>query len=581
MNKKQSLLNNLFSLLKGERIKLFAGLILAIICSALSFVPYLAIYKIIYEYSQSGFNFSFIIYWAIISIVSVILKSLLLSIASLCTHLSAFNTMHKLRIKVIRYMSKLNLGFFNDNSQGEIKTALFDDIGRLENFIGHNLIELAQSFVVPIILFIILLIIQPIMAICILIPAVLGIFIPMKIMKGYPELTTEFANTISSVNTSVNEMVSGMPVLKMYHLSAKHFKKYTNSLSLYTTCLKKMAHKSCAPIAVTVVILDSAILFTLPIGGFLYINKMLSLGNYLLFILLSMCFFSAFFNLINIRMGIMELKSGLTHVQKILNLEPISEGTIILKKKDSYNVNFNNVSFSYSDTSVLKDVNLNIPAGSFTAFVGASGAGKTTAAQLIGRYFDVNQGEIRINDVNIKDLTTHSLMDTTAFVFQDIFIMDDTIFENIAMGSNADSSRVIEAAKGAMIHDFIMSLPKGYKTRLGDSEGIKLSGGQKQRIVIARAILKDSSIVIFDEATSFSDIENEHKIQLALSNLLKGKTTIMIAHRLHTIVNADNIVVFNEGKIAQQGTHNDLVNSRGIYSTMWNAYIHSSEKEAV
>ncbi|GMQ58734.1 ABC transporter ATP-binding protein [Vallitalea sediminicola] len=581
MNKKESLFNNLYSLLKGERIKLIIGLLLAVICSALSFVPYLAIYQIIYEYTQTGFNFTFIIYWAIISIASVILKSLLLSVASLCAHLSAFNTMHKLRIKVIRYMSKLKLGFFNDNSQGDIKTALFDDIGRLENFIGHNLIDLAQSFVVPIILFILLLIIQPIMAICMLIPAVLGIVIPMKIMKGYPELTTEFADTISSVNASVNEMVSSMQVLKMYHLSAKHFKRYTNSLGLYTSCLKKMAKKSCAPIAVTVVILDSAILFTLPIGGFLYINEMLSLGNYLLFILLSMCFFSAFFNLINIRMGIMELKSGLTHVQKILNLEPISQGNMILPKKESYSVSFNDVSFSYSDTSILNNVNLNIPAGSFTAFVGASGAGKTTAAQLIGRYFDVNKGEIRINDTNIKDLTTNSLMDTTAFVFQDIFIMDDTIFENIAMGSNTESSKVIEAAKGAMIHDFIISLPEGYKTRLGDSEGIKLSGGQKQRIAIARAILKNSPIVIFDEATSFSDIENEHKIQLALSNLLKDKTAIMIAHRLHTIINADNIVVFDEGKVAQQGTHIDLLQSSGIYQTMWNAYIQSSQKEAV
>jgi ATP-binding cassette subfamily B protein len=418
------------------------------------------------------------------------------------------------------------------------------------------------------------------MALCILIPAVLGIFIPMQIMKGYPELTKEFTSTLSSVNGSVNEMISGMQVLKMYHLSAKHFKRYTNSLSMYTTCLKNMAKTSCFPLAVTIVILDSAILFTLPVGGFLYLHGFLSLGKYLLFILLSMCFFSAFFNLINIRMGIMELKSGLTHVEEILNMEPVSSGTITLSSKDCHNIEFHDVSFSYDDTPALTNVNLVIPSGTLTAFVGASGAGKTTAAQLIGRYWNVTSGEIQIDGTNINDITTQSLMDITAFVFQDVFMMDDTLFENISMGSNASYSNVVEAAKAAQIHDFIQSLPKGYETSLGDL-GIKLSGGQKQRIAIARAILKNAPIIIFDEATSFSDIENEHKIQLALQNLLKGKTTIMIAHRLHTIKNADNIVVFDEGRIAEQGKHQNLINSGGIYAKMWNAYMYSAVKEAI
>lgn len=576
MNKNQSL----FPLLKGERFKLSFGLLLAVICSALSFVPYLAVYKIILGLSENKLNFSFIIFWAFLSIGSVILKSLLMSIASLCTHTSAFNTMHKLKVKVLQHMSSLNLGFFNDNSQGKIKTAIFDDIGRLENFIAHNLLELAQSFVVPLILFIVLLTIQPIMALCILIPAVLGIVIPMKIMKGYPELTKEYTNTFSSVNSSINEMITGMQVLKMYHLSAKHFKRYTNSLKQYTTCLKKMAKTSCSPIAVTVVILDSAILFTLPVGGFLYLHGMITLGKYLLFILLSMCFFSAFFNLINIRMGIMELKSGLTHVKEILTMESIKNGTVTLSNQDCYDIELRNVSFSYGNNAALSNINLIIPNGTLTAFVGASGAGKTTAAQLIGRYWNVTSGEILINGININDISTKSLMNLTAFVFQDIFILDDTLYENIAMGSDAEMSKVIEAAKAAQIHDFIQNLPNGYKTSLGDS-GIKLSGGQKQRIAIARAILKDAPIIIFDEATSFSDIENEHKIQLALQSLLKGKTTIMIAHRLHTIKNADNIAVFDEGKVVEQGKHDDLTKSDGIYEKMWNTYIYSSLKEVM
>ncbi|MCT4543186.1 MAG: ABC transporter ATP-binding protein/permease [Vallitalea sp.] len=579
MKKKQSLLHSVFILLKGERFKLILGLLLSVICSALSFIPYLCIYKIMLKLSIEELSFSFILTWAIICMVSVIIKSIFMSLASLCAHTSAFNAMYKLRIKVIDHMSKLNLGFFNTQSQGNIKTALFDDIERLESFIGHNLIDLAQSFVIPIILFIILVIIQPIMALCILIPAILGLVIPMQIMKGYPDLTKEFANTISSVNGSVNEMISSMQVLKMYNLSAKHFKRYTNALSMYTTCLKKMAKTSCSPIAITVVILDSAVLFTLPVGGFMYLHGSLSLGKFLLFILLSMCFFNSFFNLINIRMGIMELKSGLTHVEKILSIKPISSGSICLPPKKCYDIEFREVSFSYDKTDALKDINLLIPAGTITAFVGTSGAGKTTAAQLIGRYWNVNSGKILIDNTNINDITTESLMDSTAFVFQDVFLMEDTLFKNISMGSNSSLEEVIEAAKAAQIHDFIMSLSNDYNTCIGDL-GIKLSGGQQQRIAIARAILKDAPIIIFDEATSFSDIENEHKIQLALQNLLKGKTTIMIAHRLHTIKNADNIVVFQDGKIIEQGTHNELIQTEGAYNKMWTTYINSSVKEA-
>lgn len=214
-------------------------------------------------------------------------------------------------------------------------------------------------------------------------------------------------------------------------------------------------------------------------------------------------------------------------------------------------------------------MSLTLNPGTLTAFVGPSGAGKTTAAQLIGRYWDTDSGTISIGGVPLQNIDSESLMDLTAFVFQDVFLMEDTLFENIRMGSNATEEQVIAAAKAAQIDDFICTLPQGYQTRIGD-KGVKLSGGQQQRIAIARAILKDAPIVIFDEATSYSDIENEHKIQLALQSLLKGKTTIMIAHRLHTIRNADNIGVFDAGQIVEQGRHEDLVAAGGTYSHMWN-----------
>ena len=256
-----------------------------------------------------------------------------------------------------------------------------------------------------------------------------------------------------------------------------------------------------------------------------------------------------------------------------MDMETMKSGQQTLSKTGCYGIDFDNVTFNYTQggKDALSDVDIHLEPGSLNAFVGPSGAGKTTAVQLLGRYWDVSSGTIKIGGVAVTELQTENLSDLTAFVFQDVFLLEDTLLENIRMGTDATEEQVRQAAKAAQIDDFIMSLPKGYATRIGD-EGVKLSGGQQQRISIARAILKDAPIVVFDEATSYSDIENEHKIQLALQNLLRGKTTIMIAHRLHTIRNADKIFVFQDGKVVEQGTHDELIASGSTYSHMWDTY---------
>jgi ATP-binding cassette subfamily B protein len=244
---------------------------------------------------------------------------------------------------------------------------------------------------------------------------------------------------------------------------------------------------------------------------------------------------------------------------------PGDKGTAAINRGTAPAVSFEGVDFSYGKTTVLKNINLEISAGKLTAFVGASGAGKTTAAQLIPRFWELNRGRILIGGADIGAVKTENLMDAVSFVFQETFMLNDTIYRNIAIGGKAVSQADVEgAAKAAFIHDFIVSLPEGYNTRLGEG-GVKLSGGERQRICIARAILKDAPLIIFDEATSYTDIEIEYKIQRALENLLKGKTVIMIAHRLHTIVGADRICVFGRGEIAEQGTHGELLKQRGLY----------------
>lgn len=563
---------NVFSLLSYEKFKIAIGIFLGSICGLLSFVPYVVLYKMIAALINNQIDFKSVLPWALVMIFSTILQNILMSITMIFTHVAAYNIIHRLKMEALEYLSKVSLGFFNNKTSGELKAALFDDIEKLEGFIAHNLIEITQAVVITIISMLIMFYINVFMALTMLLPVVVGVLLPTMMMKKYPNLTKKYTDTFSELLSSINEYINCMPIIKMFGLTVEKFAKLSAASKSYTECLVEMAKCSCYPLAITIVILDSGILFTLPIGGFLYVNGLISTEHLLIFMLLTMCFYRTFFNLFNIAMGRIELNSGLVNIKKLFGIPVEVVGKEQLKSKN-LDIQFNDVSFGYDDENVvLKNISMKIEPRSFTAFVGASGAGKTTAASLIGRYWNVDKGEICIGGIPINELSEETLTSAVSFVFQDTFLMEDTLFENIRMGSEADEESVKEAAKYAQIHDFITTLPKGYDTKIGE-EGFKLSGGQKQRISIARAILKNAPIVIFDEATSYSDIENEHKIQTALKNLLKDKTVIMIAHRLHTICDANKIIVFEKGEIVEQGTHKRLLEINGYYSKMWASYM--------
>ena len=563
---------NVFSLLSYEKFKIAIGIFLGSICGLLSFVPYVVLYKMIAALINNQIDFKSVLPWALVMIFSTILQNILMSITMIFTHVAAYNIIHRLKMEALEYLSKVSLGFFNNKTSGELKAALFDDIEKLEGFIAHNLIEITQAVVITIISMLIMFYINVFMALTMLLPVVVGVLLPTMMMKKYPNLTKKYTDTFSELLSSINEYINCMPIIKMFGLTVEKFAKLSAASKSYTECLVEMAKCSCYPLAITIVILDSGILFTLPIGGFLYVNGLISTEHLLIFMLLTMCFYRTFFNLFNIVMGRIELNSGLVNIKKLFGIPVEVVGKEQLKSKN-LDIQFNDVSFGYDDENVvLKNISMKIEPKSFTAFVGASGAGKTTAASLIGRYWNVDKGEICIGGIPINELSEETLTSAVSFVFQDTFLMEDTLFENIRMGSEADEESVKEAAKYAQIHDFITTLPKGYDTKIGE-EGFKLSGGQKQRLSIARAILKNAPIVIFDEATSYSDIENEHKIQTALKNLLKDKTVIMIAHRLHTICDANKIIVFEKGEIVEQGTHKRLLEINGYYSKMWASYM--------
>lgn len=563
---------NVFSLLSYEKFKIAIGIFLGSICGLLSFVPYVVLYKMIAALINNQIDFKSVLPWALVMIFSTILQNILMSITMIFTHVAAYNIIHRLKMEALEYLSKVSLGFFNNKTSGELKAALFDDIEKLEGFIAHNLIEITQAVVITIISMLIMFYINVFMALTMLLPVVVGVLLPTMMMKKYPNLTKKYTDTFSELLSSINEYINCMPIIKMFGLTVEKFAKLSAASKSYTECLVEMAKCSCYPLAITIVILDSGILFTLPIGGFLYVNGLISTEHLLIFMLLTMCFYRTFFNLFNIAMGRIELNSGLVNIKKLFGIPVEVVGKEQLKSKN-LDIQFNDVSFGYDDENVvLKNISMKIEPKSFTAFVGASGAGKTTAASLIGRYWNVDKGEICIGGIPINELSEETLTSAVSFVFQDTFLMEDTLFENIRMGSEANEESVKEAAKYAQIHDFITTLPKGYDTKIGE-EGFKLSGGQKQRLSIARAILKNAPIVIFDEATSYSDIENEHKIQTALKNLLKDKTVIMIAHRLHTICDANKIIVFEKGEIVEQGTHKRLLEINGYYSKMWASYM--------
>ncbi|HAE91093.1 MAG TPA: ABC transporter ATP-binding protein, partial [Tissierella sp.] len=360
-------------------------------------------------------------------------------------------------------------------------------------------------------------------------------------------------------------------------LSTKSFEQYKNAAEEYEEYWQKVAKQMGAPYGIFTVVVDSGLIFMIPAGGVLYLNGNMNIATYLLFLILSMNFLDSFRLLLDLGSSFAYLLEGAGKVREILE-EPVQlNGNLQLSGRLEKGIEFRDVDFKYGNNEIFKDFSLKIEPNTTIALVGPSGSGKTTLAQLIGRFWDVNRGQILIDGIDIRNISIDNLMDNMSFVFQDVFMLHDTILENIRMGSNAQLEEVINAAKKAQIHEFIMTLPQGYETKLGE-HGTKLSGGEKQRISIARAILKDSPIVLLDEVTSYSDIENESKIQEALKNLLKDKTTIIIAHRLYTIKNSDNIIVLNDGKIVEQGAHEMLLKNRNLYRHLWDIYEHEGNQ---
>ena len=567
-------MNNLKFLLKlsgQHKIKLIVSAMFSIISTTLSVIPYLLVYSIILELFNREISYNKIQSLVFIAILFIILGVVARILSGIFSHVSAFNILYKIRIDLIEHMSKLNMGFFKKNMTGKLKKIINEDVEKLENFIAHQIPDLSSAFATPLIFLGIMFYFNWQLSLVLFIPIILGILAQSGMFKNYMGKVDHFYKLVAKLNSTIMEYINAMNVMKAFNLTAKSFKDYRDNTQEYADYWIELTELAVPYYSAFLCLVDTGLLFIIPIGGIMLLNGKITISVYILFLLMSTIFLNSLRTLFELSESLSFLLKGMEKIIEIFNEKEQKSGDISFPEHFSESLKYENVTFAYNKAKVINNFTLTIRAGTTTALVGPSGSGKTTIGLLAGRFWDIDEGKITIDGTDIKDISYESLMDNISFVFQDTFMLHDTIYENIIMGKNYTREEVENAAKKAQIHDFIMSLPDRYETKIGEG-GIKLSGGEKQRISIARAILKNTPIVILDEVTSYSDIENEAKIQSALKTLLKGKTALIIAHRLYTIKNADNIVFMKKGQITEQGTHEELLRNRADYWHLWSLY---------
>ena len=557
----------------GQRKSLLlASCTLAVIHSVLSLVPYALVFYIIKELTQSQPNFTTVQQYVIYAIVIVIVSMVAFLLSGILSHIAAFNILYGLRKTITEKVGILPMGYLSHRNSGAFKKIISDDVERIETFVAHQIPDFVKAVALPLLTLGYLFSEDWRWALISCLPLlVLVVIMPLMFGSKNQNLTQKYHHSLEEMSAGIVEYVRAMPVMKIFQQSAETFDKYGKKVLTFHRFVSDWIRHSSPPFAIFMSFASNAMLPVLVLGLYLYFHNGITLATLLFFLILGTGYMRPVFAMSNMAMQLQLIEQGVQQIDKILEA-PVLPETHTPQESSHYDIRFDKVSFAYDgEHYVLNDINFIAKEGSITALVGPSGAGKSTVGQLLSRFWDIQEGSISIGGVDIRQLSTKKLMQKVSFVFQDSFMFAQTMYENIRMGMNKTKEEVIAAAKAAQIHDFIMSLPKGYDTLFGQ-QGVHLSGGEQQRFQLARAILKDAPILILDEATAFADPENEYKIQLAFSELIKGKTVLVIAHRLSTITTADQIIVFEKGEINAIGTHNELLQSSELYQRMWNAH---------
>ncbi|WP_200890687.1 ABC transporter ATP-binding protein [Pedobacter lusitanus] len=560
-----------------EKLLLSVSAVLAVIHSLLTIIPYILVYYIVQAMLEPPVDTTQMINYIWQAVLAMIAAYALLYAAGVTSHIAAFNILYQLRKQMAEKLGRLPIGFINQNNSGALKKIMADDVERIENFIAHSIPDFVKGITLPVVTLIYLFTVNWILALSSCLPIILlAVFMPVFFSKARNSELTAYHNALENMNSGIVEFVRAMPVIKIFGHTADSFAQYSGSVYRFRDMVVTYIRSSAPGYGVFVSFISNASLPVLALGFYLYFNGGLSLAVFFLFLILGVGYIRPLFALSNMGPQISLINHGVKRLDEILFSQE-QETTGEDELTDDFSIEFDQVSFSYDEqTLVLNGVSFAVPQGSITALVGPSGSGKSTAAQLISRFWDVKYGTVSIGKLDIRELRPEELMKHVSFVFQDSFMFQQTIFENIRMGMDKIEKEIIAAAKAAQCHNFIEQLPAGYQTLWGEN-GVHLSGGEQQRIQLARAILKDSPILILDEATAFSDPENENLIQEAFNELITNKTVIVIAHRLSTITSCDQIVVLDRGRVAGIGKHEELLDDCKLYQQLWNAHTRAKE----
>ena len=576
--KKQSDLSRLMGYAGNYRYFTYASWVLSAVSALVALVPFVYIWKILRDVLNAAPDYAQAVnipHYGWMAVLFAVLAYLIYIAALMCSHLSAFRVATNLRLEVSEHLATLPLGFTETFGSGKLRKIIHESTGAAETFLAHQLPDKYNAMATPIGLLVLLLVFDWRLGLLSLVPVALG-FVIMSAMTGrrMADKMRQYGNALESMSNEAVEYVRGIPVVKTFGQSVFSFKKFKATIDEYEKWVIAYTKELRMPMMLYTAAINGVFAFLI-VGGLLFTRNGVTsefLLNLLFYIIITPVISLTLTRIMYMSENELVVADALARVDSVLDAEPVPENDHPRHPKDA-SVSLKDVHFSYDGkTDVIKGVSLKIQPGQMVAFVGPSGGGKSTLANLICRFFDVQSGSVRVGEADVRDIPKEELMDTISFVFQNSRLLKGSILDNVRLGrAQATEAEVLAALKAAQCMDIVEKFPESIHTVIG-TKGVYLSGGEQQRIAIARAMLKNAPILLLDEATAFADPDNEVRVQAAFAQLAKGKTVIMIAHRLSTVANADCIYVVQDGQIVESGTKDELCAQNGLFARMWQDY---------
>lgn len=564
----------LMTFIRPHRSGFALSVVLAIISVASGLVPYFAVAEIVNLLISGEMDFSVYLQWGLIGLIAYFARSVFHGLSTRCSHEATFRVLSEMRRTIAEKLTRVPMGYLTATPSGRLKTTMVERIEQMEVPLAHIIPEMTANLLVPVALVVYLFVLDWRMALASLATIPLGMLCYMAQMKEYPKKYAAVMQANKHMNATTVEYVGGIEVIKAFNQSAASYEKFTDAVRQNTRLMLEWMKSTQGYSALMMTLWPAVLIAVLPVGCLLYQNGSLSASDFITIAILSLGIIGPLVAAVFLTDDFSKIATITGEIAAVLE-EPELDRPKAQKKLEGHDISLQDVYFAYKDVQVLNGVSLDIKASTRTALVGPSGSGKSTIAKLIASYWDVSSGRITIGGIDVKTLPPEQVMDLIGYVSQDNFLFNVSVRENIRMGRPEATDEDVEAvAKAAGCHDFIMSLTHGYDTIVGGAGG-HLSGGERQRVAIARAMMKNAPIVILDEATSYTDPENEAILQESIGRLTRGKTLIVIAHRLSTITEADQIAVVDDGRIVAVGKHAELVQSCPLYAQMWAAHTRS------